>query len=110
MRLKISLMSDQAVALPKEFNYITQALIYRQIDRLPTQWLHNAGFKLEKRSFKLFTFSSILEKGTYQQTKHLFIFPHAVSFYVSSPFSRILEQVAKNTVFRENIMFLRGMY
>ena len=74
MRLKISLLSDKAVTLPKEFNSITQALIYQLIDKLPAQWLHNGGFKFEKRSFKLFTFSSILEKGTYQTSNHYLSF------------------------------------
>lgn len=105
MRLKISLISDKDVVLPKEFNYITQALIYNLIDRLPAKWLHDGGFKIEKRSFKLFTFSSILEKGKYQSSKELFIFPYEISFYLSSPVSWILEQVAKNTVFSEELMF-----
>lgn len=105
MKLKISLISDKSVVLPKEFNYITQALIYRLIDKLPSRWLHDGGFKIEKRSFKLFTFSSIVEKGKYQSSKELFIFPHTISFYISSPVSWILEQVAKNTVFREKIIF-----
>lgn len=99
MKLKITLTSEKAVVLPKEFNYITQAVIYQLIDRVPAQWLHEGGFQLEKRSFKLFAFSSILEKGRYQSSKELFTFPHEISFYVSSPVGWILEQVAKNTVF-----------
>jgi CRISPR-associated protein Cas6 len=105
MKLKISLISDNAVVLPKEFNYITQALIYNLIDRVPAKWLHDDGFKIEKRSFKLFTFSSIIEKGTYQSSKKIFTFPHTISFYVSSPVGWILEQVAKNTVFSEKLIF-----
>ncbi len=105
MRLKISLISDKEVVLPKEFNYITQAVIYHLIDRLPAKWLHDGGFKIEKRSFKLFAFSSIIEKGRYQSSKELFTFPHTISFYVSSPVAWILEQVAKNTVFSEKLMF-----
>lgn len=109
MRLKISLISDKEVVLPKEFNAITQALIYRLIDMVPAQWLHEGGFKVEKRSFKLFTFSSIIEKGRYQSSKELFIFPHIVSFYISSPVFWILEQVAKNIVFSEKLLFGRNL-
>lgn len=105
MKLKISLISYKKVVLPKEFNYITQALIYQLIDKISAKWLHEGGFKIEKRSFKLFTFSSILEKGKYQSSNELFIFPHEISFYVSSPVGWILEQVAKNTVLSEKIMF-----
>lgn len=109
MRLKISLLSDKEIILPKEFNAITQALIYQLIDRVPAQWLHEGGFKVENRSFKLFTFSSIIEKGRYQSSKELFIFPHMVSFYVSSPVFWILEQVAKNTVFSEKLLFGKNL-
>ena len=105
MKLKISLISDKEVVLPKEFNYLTQALIYRLIDKLPAEWLHDKGFKAEKRSFKLFAFSSILEKGRFNTKDKIFIFPQEVSFYVSSPVGWILEQVARNTVLSEKIMF-----
>jgi len=105
MKLKISLISDNAVVLPKEFNYITQAVIYNLIDKLPSTWLHDGGFTTGKRSFKLFVFSSILERGKYHKQKEMFAFPHTVSFYVSSPVGWILEQMAKNTVFSEKLMF-----
>ncbi len=109
MKLKISLISDRAVVLPKEFNYITQALIYNLLDKLPSQWLHEGGFKIDKRSFKLFTFSSITEKGKYHKKKEKFTFPQAVSFYISSPVGWILEQIAKNTVFSEKIMLGKNL-
>ncbi|MFV1974909.1 MAG: CRISPR-associated endoribonuclease Cas6, partial [Candidatus Scalindua sp.] len=41
----------------------------------------------------------------YHQQNKMFTFPHAVSFYVSSPVGWILEQVAKNTVLSEQLMF-----
>ncbi|MGR3319235.1 MAG: CRISPR-associated endoribonuclease Cas6, partial [Candidatus Anammoxibacter sp.] len=105
MKLKISLLSEKCVVLPKEFNYITQALIYNLLDRVPAEWLHNNGFKVENRSFKLFTFSSIIERARFQPEKEVFTFPNEISFYISSPISWILEQIAKNLIANENVMF-----
>ena len=103
MKLKISLISCKNIVLPKEFNFIVQALIYRFLDRLPAEWLHNNGFKVEKRSFKLFVFSSFLEKGRYSTTENSFIFPNIISFYVTSPVTWIIEQFAKNIILNEKV-------
>ncbi|MGR3219793.1 MAG: CRISPR-associated endoribonuclease Cas6 [Candidatus Anammoxibacter sp.] len=104
MKLKISLLSARRVLLPKEFNNITQALIYHLLDRLPAEWLHNNGFKVDNRSFKLFTFSSIIERAVFQPARQIFTFPNEISFYISSPVPWILEQIAKNIIANENVM------
>jgi len=104
MKLKITLTSSNVVVLPKEFNIITQAVIYRFLDRLPAKWLHDTGFEFEKRSFKLFVFSSFLEKAVYSGRNYTFTFPDVISFYISSPVTWILEQFAKNIVVNEKLM------
>jgi len=77
-------------------------MIYSLLNKHSANWLHEKGFKYEKRSFKLFTFSSILERGQYEKKHGIFIFPKKISFYVSSPVNWILEQVAQNFVVSEN--------
>ena len=103
MKLKISLISNEHIVLPKEFNIYIQALIYNLLDKLPADWLHTKGFKVEKRQFKLFTFSSFLEKAHYSPKNATFTFPNIVSFYITSPATWILEQFAKNIVVNEKI-------
>lgn len=103
MKLRISLISNDHVVLPKEFNIYIQALIYKFLDKLPSEWLHNNGFKVEKRQFKLFTFSSLLEKARFSTENATFIFPYIISFYITSPVSWILEQFAKNIVVKEKV-------
>ena len=65
MKLKITLTSDKKIELPTGFSNYIQAIIYNFLDRVSAQWLHEKGFKFEKRSFKLFTFSSFHEKPEY---------------------------------------------
>ena len=103
MRIKIELISKEKVVLPVGFNRYIQALTYNLIDMVDSNWLHNTGYKIDKKSFKLFTFSSILEKGRYIKEEKLFIFPKEISFTVSSPVDWILEEIAKNTITNDTL-------
>jgi len=100
MRIKIELAGESPVSLPTGFNEYLQAFIYEHLDNIESYWLHDEGFSYEKRKFRLFTFSSILERGKYNKNENRFTFPNTVSFYISSPVSWILEQLAKNILQR----------
>ncbi len=104
MRLKIELISDNNVVLPVGFNSFIQALIYNFLDKVDGNWLHEEGYKFEKRSFKLFSFSSVLERGKYLRNEKIFVFQRNISFYLSSPLDWILEQVASNFIKSEQVM------
>ncbi len=68
------------------------------LDKVESQWLHDEGFKFEKRKFKLFVFSEILEKAIFEKSSKKFIFPEKITFYIASPVNWILEQFAKNSI------------
>lgn len=98
MRLKLEISSKEVIVLKKGFIKQLQALIYNLLERSSAKWLHDNGFEYEKRRFKLFTFSSILEKGRYHKLREEFVFSKRISFLLSSPVDWILEQVAENFV------------
>ena len=103
MRVKFRFISNSQIVLPKNFNQTMQGLVYKLLDKVSATWLHEEGFKFEKRSFKLFTFSSIQEKGRFDKRDNVFVFPKEVTFYLSSPIEWIVEQIAKNSVMNEKI-------
>lgn len=103
MRIKITFIGKEKVLLPVGFNEYIQALIYNHIDKDSAEWLHSKGFAFEKRSFKLFVFSSILEKGFFDKNTRTFTFPKEINFYISSPVDWILEQIATNLIKSETI-------
>jgi len=103
MILKISLISDKIIELPTGFSRYIQAIVYNFLDRISAEWLHTKGFQFEKRSFKLFTFSSIHEKPKFIRDKKLFIFPKEISFTISSPVNWLMKQVAQNIVISEKV-------
>jgi CRISPR-associated endoribonuclease Cas6 len=103
MRLEIKLISEHPVILPASYSSYQQALIYNILDRFDAEWLHDRGFTFEKRNFKLFNFSGILERGLFRQKEKLFVFGNTVSFYISSPVDWILEQTASNLLKNEKV-------
>ena len=103
MRIKICLKSENNIVLPFGYFSTIQGLIYSLLDKIKSEWLHQEGFKYEKRSFKLFVFSEIIERAKTDTKSRKFIFPDAISFYFSTPVDWIIEQFAKNLIFDEKI-------
>ncbi|MDR3217962.1 MAG: CRISPR-associated endoribonuclease Cas6 [Dysgonamonadaceae bacterium] len=66
MRFKLTLLTDKKAfgnQLPLNYQYELSAFVYRSIaqaDRDYALWLHENGFRLEGKPFKLFTFSNLL--------------------------------------------------
>ncbi len=97
MRLKITFEDrDGNIVLPLHYNYYIQAIIYKIFSKQIAEMLHNSGFPLGKRRFKLFTFSRILEKGLKQGDK--LVFKRRISFYFSSPFFKIAEDFGMGAI------------
>jgi len=103
MKIKIELTSPKKIVLPRGFNEYIQAFIYSHLEIDKAKWLHDFGFEYEKRKFKLFVFSSILEKGYYNNQSKLFTFNSPISFYLSSPVTWILEQTAQKLMQSEKV-------
>lgn len=89
--LTYEVVDKEGIILPVHYNYLIQSLIYRTFSEDLAQKLHDVGFKFEKRTFKLFTFSRILEKG--EKKDNVFLFKKHISFYFSSPFLKIIEDI-----------------
>ncbi len=88
MRLKVTYESlNGKIFLPIHYNFYIQSLIYKTLSPLLAKKIHNEGFKFEKRSFKLFSFSRILEKGKKVNIngKDMLLYENCISFIVSSP-------------------------
>jgi len=96
MRIKIKLFSEKEITLPFSYNYILQSFIYRNLNIVLSNFLHEKGYLYEKRSFKLFTFSRI--SGKFKKENKNFIFIPPVFLTISSPKGEILESFAETIV------------
>jgi len=84
--------SDGKLSLPLHYNSEVQGLIYRNLDRALSRWLHDEGMPLGKRRFKFFTFSRLL--GRYRINGDTIEFSGPVRVHVGSVHEEILESLA----------------
>lgn len=64
MRVSIKFETNSGILqLPIHYNHLIQSIIYKNLDRALSEWLHDKGYEYGKRRFKLFTFSRLLSKG-----------------------------------------------
>ncbi|HIC95846.1 TPA: CRISPR-associated endoribonuclease Cas6 [Candidatus Bipolaricaulota bacterium] len=84
--------SDGKLSLPLHYNSEVQGLIYRNLDRALSRWLHDEGMPLGKRRFKFFTFSRLL--GRYRINGDTIEFSGPVRVHIGSVHEEILESLA----------------
>lgn len=111
MRIEISFESlNGKIILPVHYNFYIQSLIYRIFSPILATKLHNIGFKFEKRSFKFFTFSRILEKGEKVRLKDqdFLIFKNSISFIFSSPKEEIVSDLGEKSIKEREFNLLKN--
>lgn len=97
MRLKINLNYLGGEPLPINYNYFLSSALYNLLDFGKPEFaafLHNKGYNLNGRSYKLFTFSLLFEKYSIADNKINLLSPKAY-IYVSSP---IIDEFLKGLV------------
>ena len=104
MRLHIYLSSENTIHLPVHYNHLLQAMILNSIDdEAYRTFMHDEGYRYEKRQFKLFTFSKLSGKYSLSQDKKFIDFEEEIMFIVSSSqesFIKQLEQGIKGKIIR----------
>lgn len=89
MRVRLTLMATgPKTSLPLNYNHAVASLIYRMLGNASEEFaamLHDEGFKAERRSFKLFTFSRLFANGGRVVGDRLLLESPAVTLLVSSP-------------------------
>lgn len=103
MRLTFRFTKEGVLRLPLFYNHLIQGMIYDNLDQSLANTLHNQGYKYEKRSFKLFTFSRII--GKYRLINDRIEVNPPFSLVISSPVEVILRSLAENLVRRGEITF-----
>lgn len=95
MRIKITCDIGEGIRLPINYNYFLSGVIYqflRESDPEYAQFLHQDGYEVENRHFKLFTFSQLMAKRKIQGNQIYFRSP--LTWYVSSSQEPFLENFA----------------
>lgn len=95
MQLVISFEAAGNILLPVHYGSLLQGAIYAGMENPGLRkYLHEQGFSLEKRRFKLFTFSRLLSPKTrFLKDKGLLEFAPPLNLIVCSPINFILQEL-----------------
>ncbi len=103
LRLIIHFSSENGIRLPIHYNSIIQAAIYNSITPELAGFLHDQGFKYEKRSFKMFSFSRIMGHYVFNNKNKELLFQDNFSLYITSPINVFCEELANIMLFSGNV-------
>ncbi|MGC8777994.1 MAG: CRISPR-associated endoribonuclease Cas6 [Candidatus Caldatribacteriaceae bacterium] len=110
MRARLTFAGEgvKELFLPLHYNHLLQALIYRVLPEGLARDLHEEGFSYEKRRFKLFTFSRLLERGRLVERngRRMLCFPGKISLFFATPRGEILENLLREAFMRKPITVL----
>lgn len=85
------------------YNYIIQGLIYNSLNDDIAVFLHEKGFRNEKRSFKLFSFSRLQGDFILDKEKGKIKFKEPISLTISSPFKEFCSSLATGLLTNESV-------
>jgi len=99
MRLDITFTSSkEEITFPLNYNYGLQSFIYHHISEKLATFLHEKGYLVGKRRFKLFTFSRFSGKFKIDFPHEEIMFIGPFHFYVSSPIDNFIQQFAEDLI------------
>lgn len=102
LRIKINLEPiNTTLVIPVYYNYLVQAIIYRNLNKSLADKIHYEGYQFENRRFRMFTFSRLY--GRFKRDGQYLIFDNGISLFVASPFTEILESFATRLVKKTKI-------
>ena len=107
MRIQILADVGDGLTIPINYNHWLSATIYHFLARADGEYaafLHNDGYIVEKKHFKLFTFSQLMARQRRIDNQHIH-FGSTLLWYVSSPVERFLSHFA-NTLLTEGRLFV----
>jgi CRISPR-associated endoribonuclease Cas6 len=98
LKITFTLEADSEIRLPRYHNHILQGWLYNQISNEKFRaFLHDQGYRYEKRAFRLFTFSRLQGKFSVDRENQEFVFSSPVKLSIASPLDDLLQDVV-NTI------------
>jgi CRISPR-associated endoribonuclease Cas6 len=103
LHIIITLQPKEKLELPISYNYYLQSMIYHAIDPELADFLHDQGFTVDNRVFKLFTFSRLFGEYEINKEKKTISFSGAIKLYISSPIEIFCQSIA-NGLLTKNLL------
>lgn len=97
MRIKVTLNTPIETSIDMNYNYYVSSMIYELLRKSNTQYsskLHETGYMLGNKKFKLFTFSNLFPEK-YKIDKNYLNVQGKLYFYITSPLSEFVLHLAE---------------
>jgi CRISPR-associated endoribonuclease Cas6 len=103
VRLLLEFNSEKDFVVPIDYNYQIQGFLYKSISPKLARILHNKGFQVGKRKFRLFTFSRILGDYEVNKTDGSIKFLSTFRLVVNSVLNEFIQELAEELLRRKTV-------
>ena len=103
MKAIITFKPEQTVDLPINYNHIIQSWIYNSISPALADFLHNEGFQVGGRNFKLFSFSRLMGTFLMHPERQRIIYNGEIKLVITSPLNYFIEELANGVILARNV-------
>lgn len=103
MRLEIFFETEKSLVLPIQYNHLIQGMLYNNITPELASFLHDKGYGVDGRSFKLFTFSRLIGNFNLDTKNTNIIFEPQFKLIVNSAVYEFAEDLANSLLLKSNL-------
>lgn len=106
MRISLTFNADKDIILPIQYNHLLQGFLYNSLSNKDYgHFLHQVGYEINNKVFRLFTFSRILGRFRINHASEKISFQPPVYIIVSSPLEQFITDLAE-TLIKSDTLFL----
>lgn len=96
MRIKLEFgEKGKEYLIPLPYNHFLQAALFASLKPVLAEFIHDKGFEIDGRKYKMITFSKLLGDAKYTQNK-LLQFRSPINWYISTPIDEVCESLASH--------------
>lgn len=111
LHIYIKMKTDlETPTMPIHYNYLIQSAIYSALPEDMATLLHNEGYKSGKRTYKMFCFSRLLGRFSFDRTAGTIAFPEGATMVISSPNTEFLKALINNLITKGSIHIGQSLF
>lgn len=103
VELMIRRKDKKPLVVPQHYNHTIQGFIYNSIDKDLARFLHDEGYRVDSRVFKLFTFSNLYGKFKVDRQRATLSFDGGVKLTISSSIGFFIKSIANHMILRDDL-------
>jgi len=104
MQLTLKMRLKEPLKLPLHYQHILQGVVYHHLDNPEfSKFLHDVGYRWEKRTFKLFTFSRLFGHYEIDRPSRTILFDDVITWKISSIIPEFIQGIGNSFLLKSQI-------